>query len=160
LGVVAGAAHLMTSRIVRADKEAELLFRGREYQRAIADYYEAGKTVKSYPHNLEDLVNDPRYPNRHYLRRLYKDPMTGGDWELVRAPDGGISGVFSGAPGKPLKQGRFPPSERGFANAASYGGWLFEYTPVGAGAPGPRSGSGSGSANSGIPGSGTNSGIQ
>lgn len=136
LGILAGAAHIMTSHVVREDKEAELLFRGEAYRHAIAAYYAAGRTVKSYPRNLQDLVNDPRYANRHYLRRLYHDPLTGGKWEVVRAPDGGVSGVFSAAPGKPLKQGNFPPDERNFAKAKSYASWVFEYTPPAPGKPG------------------------
>lgn len=129
LGILAGAAHIMTSHVVREEKEAELLFRGEAYRHAIAAYYAAGRTVKSYPRNLEDLVNDPRYAHRHYLRRLYRDPLTGGKWNVVHASDGGISGVFSTAPGKPLKQGNFPPDERNFAKAKSYADWVFEYTP-------------------------------
>lgn len=126
IGILAEAAQIMTSHVVRTEKEAELLFRGQAYRHAIAAYYHAGGY---YPRNLEDLVNDPRYPHRHYIRRLYRDPMTGGHWRLLRAPGGGIRGVVSRGSGKPLKQGNFPPSLSGFADAGSYSDWVFEYTP-------------------------------
>ena len=46
-----------------------------------------------------------------HLRRLYRDPLTGSaDWGVVKGPDGGVIGVYSQAPGKPLKQDGFPPA--------------------------------------------------
>ena len=40
-----------------------------------------------------------------------RDPLTGSaDWGVVKGPDGGVIGVYSQAPGKPLKQDGFPPA--------------------------------------------------
>lgn len=112
--------------------ERELLFVGNEFRQAIADYYERTPgTVKRYPQSLEDLLRDRRHLQllRH-LRRLYRDPLTHRqDWGLVGAPDGGIMGVYSLAPGIPLKQAGFEAPEVSFNGQDSYAGWQFSYVP-------------------------------
>ena len=46
------------------DKEAELLFVGAEFQRAIQTYYESTPGPnKELPSSLEDLLQDSRYPS-------------------------------------------------------------------------------------------------
>ena len=75
------------------------------------------------------MLLDPRYPGvQRYLRRVYVDQMTGSqDWVLISAPDGGISGVHSAFPGKPLKSGNFPAGDDDFKDKDSYAGWKFVY---------------------------------
>lgn len=131
IGIVAEAGYLTTWRAVKADREAELLFRGNAYRRAIQSYYEAGDAVKTFPRHLEDLIKDPRFPNKHYLRDLYADPMApghSGEWRLIPASDGGIAGVASTSSETPLKRANFPKGLEKFAGAASYSDWIFEYT--------------------------------
>lgn len=127
---LAGTAEVWSVTHLR-EKEAELLFVGNQYRRAIARYYEATPGGgKRYPEKLEDLLEDNRYPMplRH-LRKLYPDPLTGKpDWALIVAPGGGIMGVHSMAAGTPLKQAEF-----GYANpfqeAPTYQEWRFFYEP-------------------------------
>ncbi len=90
------------------EKEAELLFVGNEYRKAIARYYFSG-TQRQYPRALADLIKDSRHPGTvRHLRRLYADPITGGaEWGLVKGPDGGIAGVHSLSEDSPLKSGGF-----------------------------------------------------
>ena len=81
IGIATTALTPMWSTIVRRDKEAELLFRLGEYRRAIALYrQDHGR----YPARLEDLLQDKtQLQVRHYLRRIYPDPMTSkADWKL------------------------------------------------------------------------------
>ncbi len=61
-----------------------------------------------FPAKLDDLLRDPRFPNvvRH-LRKLYNDPMTGEDWELVTDPAERIIGVRSSSDVATLQEGRF-----------------------------------------------------
>jgi hypothetical protein len=60
------------------DKEQVLMDRGNQYKRAIAIYYAVNKR---FPAELKDLENTNQ---KRYLRRRYKDPMTGQDeWRLV-----------------------------------------------------------------------------
>ena len=112
---------------MRRDKEAELLFVGDQFARAIVLYRASSPGSPQYPQRLEDLLADKRVPNmRRHLRRVYADPMTGSaDWGLVRGPGGGIVGVYSRATTRPLKTANFPKGYEPFANAASYAEWRF-----------------------------------
>jgi hypothetical protein len=75
-----------------------------------------------YPRDLKDLLHDERYPTaRRYLRKLYPDPITGGEWAIMKAPDGGIMGIHSTSTAAPLKV-------RGAA--ATYQDWKFAYVPA------------------------------
>ncbi len=75
-----------------------------------------------YPRDLKDLLHDERYPTaRRYLRKLYPDPITGGDWAIMKAPDGGIMGIHSTSTAAPLKV-------RGAA--ATYQDLKFAYIPA------------------------------
>lgn len=127
VGMGAEVTYLGVSRVVQADREAELLFRGQAYRRAIESYH---RTNGTYPRALEDLLKDPRLPSKRHIRALYTDPMGNGrEWLLLRAPDGGIGGVVSRSSKKPAKTANFPASIESFAGAQSYGEWLFEYRP-------------------------------
>ena len=119
----------------KREKEAQLLFVGHEFRKAITRYYLAGKN--QYPRTLEDLLKDPRQPGTvRYLRRLYMDPVTGkAEWGIVKAPDGGIAGVHSLSEEKPLKSANFKQRDAGFESAQKYSDWKFIYTPT---APGQR----------------------
>lgn len=137
VGVLAEAAHLSTWRIVQADREAELLFRGMAYRRAIEGFYKANGM---YPRELEDLLKDPKVSGRSHMRALYLDPMAAGEnkqWALVHAVGGGIAGVVSRSEEEPLKKANFPKGYEKFANAKSYRDWLFEYIPPPAAPPRP-----------------------
>lgn len=113
------------------EREQELLFIGMEYRNAIRSYYYALPSANAYPPNLEVLLQDPRMPSlKRHLRRPYWDPITNSPrWGLIRAPDGGIMGVYSLAPGQPIKTANFPP-ELGWAGGKKrYGEWQFIYLP-------------------------------
>ena len=111
------------------EKEAELLFVGYQYRKAIERYYLSGP--RQYPRSLADLLRDPRKPGtERYLRQLYPDPITGkAEWGLVKAPDGGVMGVHSLSDGKPFKTASFRPRDAVFEGAAKYSDWNFVYTP-------------------------------
>ena len=115
----------------KREKEAELLFIGNQYRLAIGRYYVSTPgPVKRYPRTLEELIKDPRQPVvQRYLRRLYEDPMGGKEWGIVKAPDGGIAGVYSQSEEAPLKLANFRRSDLGFQSAARYADWTFVYTP-------------------------------
>ena len=60
------------------EKEAELIFRGQQYARAIALFQR--KYANTFPPNLDVLLDG------HFLRKKYKDPMTAdGEFQLVYA---------------------------------------------------------------------------
>lgn len=137
VGVAAETGQLTLSRVMLADREAELLFRGMAYQRAIESYFQSNGR---YPRQLEDLLRDPASPGRRYLRKLYADPMSersaksklrdpAGDWTLIEASDGGFSGVASRNTSPPLKKANFPSGLESFSEAESYAEWIFAYQP-------------------------------
>ena len=125
----------------KREKEAELLFIGNEYRKAVMRYYLAGP--RQYPKNLSDLIKDPRQPGTvRHLRRLYPDPVTGkSEWGFDKSPDGGFAGVHSLSEDQPLKSGNFKLRDAGFESAQKYSDWKFIYTPgatTGAPKPAPK----------------------
>jgi type II secretory pathway pseudopilin PulG len=74
------------------EKEIELIFRGEQYARAIALFQIKNN---SYPVDIDVLVS------QRYLRRKWKDPVTGQDFQLVglTSGQGGQSGQI-GAPNR------------------------------------------------------------
>jgi len=65
----------------RREREAEMVWRGKQYVRAIKMYYR--KTGK-FPTSLEDLTK-PKIGNIRFMRQAYKDPMNSkdGEWRLI-----------------------------------------------------------------------------
>lgn len=112
------------------DREAELVWIGEQYRRAIGLYYQRTPgAAKRYPERLEDLLEDKRYlaPER-YLRRIYRDPMTGrSEWGLVRSPEGGIMGVHSLSERTSIRKANFGNNIKGFHGAARVSDWRFVY---------------------------------
>lgn len=111
----------------KRDKEQELLFIGNQFRRAIGYYYASTPGgAPRYPRRLEDLVQDPRFPGvRRYLRRIYRDPMTGrAEWGLAKAGDL-ITGVYSLSEEEPLKKAGFRIADRSFENKSRYSEWVF-----------------------------------
>jgi type II secretory pathway pseudopilin PulG len=114
------------------NREAELLFAGEELRRAIGSYFESARPSdgkKEFPEKLEDLLEDDRFiPARRHLRRIYRDPMTGGfDWGLVLTPEKRIAGVHTLSENKPIKRTGFGVFTESFAAAQSYAEWKFNY---------------------------------
>ncbi len=62
---------------IRRDREEELVHRGTQYSRAIRAYY---KKFGRYPTRIEDLESAN---NQRFLRKRYKDPITGQDFKLL-----------------------------------------------------------------------------
>lgn len=114
------------------EKEAELLFVGNQFRKAISSYYAntpPSNRQQPYPTSLEDLLKDPRYPStQRYLRKIYNDPISGStEWGIVKHPNGGIYGVFSQSEEEPIKQSNFSPANMGFEGATKYSEWVFMY---------------------------------
>lgn len=132
-GVGLAAAGIVWHAAQQREKEAELLFVGNEFRRAIAlYYYRSPGQIKEYPGKLEDLLEDPRFPGtQRYLRRIYRDPMTGStEWGLVPTPGGRIMGVHSLAKGAPMKIGGFADANKDFIGSKSYAEWQFAVVPA------------------------------
>jgi type II secretory pathway pseudopilin PulG len=132
LGATLAATATVYSHAVRRANEAQLIWIGNEFRDAIALYYlRSPGTVRRYPASLEDLIQDQRYLSlQRYLRRIYRDPMTGStQWGLVMAPEGGVMGVYSLSELVPIKREKFDEGLIHFTNARSYRDWTFIFTP-------------------------------
>jgi hypothetical protein len=67
------------------NKEALLIERGEQYQRAIQLYF---RKFKKYPVKIEDLESTNQL---RFLRKRYDDPMTGkSEWRLIHIGAGGV----------------------------------------------------------------------
>ena len=82
---------------IKRDKEEEMIHRGVQYSRAIRAYY---RKFGRYPAKIEDLENTNQL---RFLRKRYKDPLTGKDFKLLHFGEakmamGGMGGgVIPGA---------------------------------------------------------------
>lgn len=133
---LAGAGTLWSTESLRT-REAELLFVGDQYRRAIRSYYELDPAHPSLPQTIEELLEDRRQQRvvRH-LRRAYRDPLTGNPLALIRMADTqNIVGVYSLATGQPFKTAGFPSEDTAFSEATQYADWRFEFVPPPAGHP-------------------------
>src|SRR6266542_558272 len=82
----------------RREKEAELIFRGEQYARAV-NLYTREMGPGNFPPSVDVLVQ------QRFLRKKYKDPMTDGDFEIITAA--GAAGQPGGGRGmQPQPGGR------------------------------------------------------
>jgi type II secretory pathway pseudopilin PulG len=130
MSVAATLALPVWKQAAQREKEAELIFRGEQYKRAVALFQRrAGPGV--LPPDIDFLVEN------RFLRRAYRDPMTSGDFEVIRR--GGVSG--------PARAGE-PPGVVGVVSRSQersirlygdrdvYNEWLFVHQEPSSG-PGP-----------------------
>jgi type II secretory pathway pseudopilin PulG len=124
IGVMLTVAGRVWRTEMQREKEAQLLYVGGEIARAITRYHAA---AKQYPENLDQLLLDSRQQNTvRYLRRIYRDPLTGSkQWGLLKDVNGRITGVYSLGKGGPLKQAGFAKTRAQFKDAKSYADWTF-----------------------------------
>ena len=79
---------------IQRDREEEMIHRGVQYSRAVKKYF---RKFGRYPTSLNDLENTN---NLRFLRKRYKDPITGKDFKLLHYSEvqmmsigGGIAGA-------------------------------------------------------------------
>ena len=77
LAITAGALAPGIAFRIKRDREEEMIHRGVQYSRAIRNFV---KKTGRYPTRLEDLENTN---NIRFLRKRYKDPITGKDFKLL-----------------------------------------------------------------------------
>src|SRR5579862_463457 len=93
LAIAAVALAPVLSQQIKRDREDELIHRGVQYTRAIKHYV---KKFGRYPTKLEDLESTN---NVRFLRKRYKDPISGKDFKILYMGDvqmsfgGGLQGA-------------------------------------------------------------------
>lgn len=122
---IAFAYGIISDRKYRAtqykrDREEEMIHRGVQYSRAIQAYY---RKFNRYPVKIEDLENTNQM---RFLRRRYKDPLTGKDFRLLHYGEAKLFGSNNstipgastvGANGQLTTQGGFQNSSFGGNNS-------------------------------------------
>jgi type II secretory pathway pseudopilin PulG len=124
MGILLGAVGQSVKVIMKREREKELIFRGLQYRDALERW------TKGNSANLQELkrlVNDPQNIPNPGLRKLYKDPMTGGDFKVLKDPQLGIYGVASQSSEEPFKQSNFPEALKTFEGKKKYSEWEFVF---------------------------------
>jgi hypothetical protein len=92
LATISVAPNILTQG--RREKETEMIWRGKQYTRAVKLYYR--KTGK-FPTSMEDLTK-PKLGSLRFMRQAYKDPMNkkDGEWRLIYVgPTGQLIGSLN-----------------------------------------------------------------
>lgn len=131
MGIMLGVALPVWQTLMQREREAELVFRGEQYVHAI-DLF--SRRTGGFPTSLEALRTG------RYIRRLYKDPITGGDFRPVFL--GQIS--TPGVPQPGQRTGGPGAAQTGRAAAAAGAGGRAAQAPPEAGVPGRAAGAGPG----------------
>jgi type II secretory pathway pseudopilin PulG len=132
LGLAASMAGQSLSALIQREREAELLWRGLQYRQAIASYYNVKQGPQQmYPAKLEDLLKDPRFPAiKRHQRRLYNDPLTGKECDVVKDPAEKLIGVRSTSDLTPFQQAGFPKGLEDLEGKTAYREWEFVFIPA------------------------------
>lgn len=95
--VMAGVGQVWQVKAQR-EKEAELLYVGEQFRKAIMSYYNTG--TKQFPETLEELLEDKRTPAiKRHLRKIYIDPITNtAEWGTIEEPPPGGNTVSGNSP--------------------------------------------------------------
>ncbi len=110
------------------EKEADLLFAGRQARTALRSYVAATPEGKPrLPRSIDDLLEDHRIdPPRRHLRRRYIDPFTGKpDWLPIQHGEW-LIGISSQSNQIPITKTGFEPEEDTFPQAKRYRDWHFK----------------------------------
>jgi hypothetical protein len=109
IATITAAMSVRTER--QREKEEEMIWRGKQYVRAIKLYY---RKNGKFPTSLDDLIK-PKQGSLRYLRQAYKDPMNkeDGTWRLIYVgPAGQLIGSL-----KPPQQNQLPGQLTGAVGA-------------------------------------------
>jgi type II secretory pathway pseudopilin PulG len=112
MAIMMGAALPAWRTLAQREKEAELIFRGEQYARAIGLFQR--RYGNATPPDLDVLIN------QRFLRKKYKDPITNSDFQLV-SPGTALPGM----PGPPQ------PQTPGTANPSAGRGRGIDLSPSG-----------------------------
>ena len=104
MSILMSAAMPAWRTYAKREKEAELLFRGQQYMRAVELYQR--RFPGAYPTDLEALVEE------RFLRRPYRDPMTGEPFRILTHSSAAAAGEAAAETGDGEDRPRSRLSER------------------------------------------------
>lgn len=94
MAIVLSTAMPVYQTVARREREAELVFRGEQYARAIALFQR--KYGNQLPPDVDVLID------QKFLRKKYKDPITGGDFSFLGAGSPELAQAMSTTPQQAL----------------------------------------------------------
>ncbi|MEW6322234.1 MAG: type II secretion system protein [Acidobacteriota bacterium] len=123
MAVLMSAALPVWTQLIKREKEAELIWRGEQYARAVMLFQR--KFANAFPPSIDLLVE------QKFLRKKYKDPITNDDFQPIpvggqmpgqggQQPGAGTQPARPGAPGQP-GAGFGPPTTPGAPSGVSVG---------------------------------------
>jgi hypothetical protein len=133
LAVALGTTFERIDTVMKREREQEWFFAGKQYQQAIASYYNKSPNgIKELPTSVDDLLLDRRFVSAvRHLRKRFADPITGGDWTLVIDENQKIKGVYSESDLPILQTAQFTMgAAENSEQAPTYADIKFEFTPV------------------------------
>ncbi|MES2501711.1 MAG: hypothetical protein V4545_03820 [Pseudomonadota bacterium] len=82
---------------LKREKEQDWLYVGKQYERAIASYYQLSPNgLNELPNKVDDLLLDKRFVAPvHHLRKAYLDPLTNQHWVQLFNEENQLIGVVS-----------------------------------------------------------------
>jgi type II secretory pathway pseudopilin PulG len=139
MGVVLSAAMPVWRTVVQREREEELIFRGRQYARAIGLFQR--RFANAYPPSFDVLVE------QKFLRKKFKDPMTedGAFQVLYQGSALALPGGRGAQPGTAGRQSgsgssAFGAATRSGASGRQGGGLSTTFTTLGPSGVGPQGG--------------------
>jgi type II secretory pathway pseudopilin PulG len=98
MAIVMSTALPVFQTVARREREAELVFRGEQYARAIAMFQR--KYGNALPPDVDVLID------QRFLRKKYKDPITGGEFQFMGAGSPELAQALSTTPQQALDAAR------------------------------------------------------
>jgi type II secretory pathway pseudopilin PulG len=97
-------------KAIQREREEELIFRGRQFMRAIELWHR--KFPGTFPTPIDALLNTN---NTRFLRKKWKDPITNAfDWRIIKmGPDGTIQGLSLSPGASPLGPSPYDSQSQG-----------------------------------------------
>jgi type II secretory pathway pseudopilin PulG len=136
MAVMLSVAMPVWKQASQREKEAELVFRGEQYARAIG-LFQRKMGPGTLPPNINILVE------QRYLRKKYKDPITNDDFVPLQQTVGAAPGA---APGGGAQRGSPPSGSQPTAGRGSTGFSIPQFQLGGRGSASPASGASLGAA--------------
>ena len=132
LVALAGAV-LNWQTAVKREREEELIFRGKQYQRALVLWYAhwsrtLGTPQVVYPSTVDALLNTN---NKRFLRKKWKDPITNEEWRFIKVGPNNrpLLTVLPGSPEGSVQGGQNPYGSSGSRQSPSAGAQASGPTP-------------------------------
>lgn len=133
MGIMLGVAGQSYKMIADREREEELLWVGSQYREAMLRWRNPPAGIqKNRPlGDIKFLLAEPSAAKGfRYLRKLYLDPITGTEFNIIKDPNQGIIGIASASEKEPIKQANFPKDFLDFEGKKKYSDWQFTNKPA------------------------------